>query len=163
MKQPKNGNNPTFLKKLSPARIFIRVGLIILLCLIGFYLHKLPNTRKIKDFKPVKNTIIKAVEAGDILTLLKEIKDPEIGLNIVDLGLVRKVNLNKSGEAYITLIPTSPFCPFLDILVLEIKEHIKKASDIKRVEINIDWKTPWHPGMVSQEGRKKLEKLFNDS
>ena len=87
-----------------------------------------------------------------IIEKLKEIEDPEIGIDIVNLGLIRNVKVNDVIE--IDFLPTSLFCPYLDFLLKEIEEKLKKEFK-KDVKINIveDF---WNEDLMSEEAKRKL-------
>jgi metal-sulfur cluster biosynthetic enzyme len=87
-----------------------------------------------------------------IVEKLKEIEDPEIGIDIVSLGLIRNVKVNDVIE--IDFLPTSLFCPYLDFLLKEIEEKLKKEFK-KDVKINIveDF---WNKDLMSEEAKRKL-------
>jgi len=87
-----------------------------------------------------------------IIEKLKEIEDPEIGIDIVSLGLIRNVKVNDVIE--IDFLPTSLFCPYLDFLLKEIEEKLKKEFK-KDVKINIveDF---WNKDLMSEEAKRKL-------
>ncbi len=80
----------------------------------------------------------------NIFEALKKIKDPEIGLDIVELGLIRKISPDEEGvEILMTL--TSPFCPFADTIIGQVEKEVGKldGSGLVRVEITFD--PPWEP------------------
>jgi metal-sulfur cluster biosynthetic enzyme len=87
-----------------------------------------------------------------IIEKLKEIEDPEIGIDIVNLGLIRNVKVNDVIE--IDFLPTSLFCPYLDFLLEEIEEKIKKEFK-KDVKINIV-EDIWSKDLMSEEAKRKL-------
>jgi metal-sulfur cluster biosynthetic enzyme len=87
-----------------------------------------------------------------IIEKLKEIEDPEIGIDIVNLGLIRNVKVNEVIE--IDFLPTSLFCPYLDFILEEIKEKLKKEFK-KDVKINIVWDI-WSKDLMSEEAKRKL-------
>jgi metal-sulfur cluster biosynthetic enzyme len=88
-----------------------------------------------------------------IIEKLKEIEDPEIGIDIVNLGLIRNVKVNDIIE--IDFLPTSLFCPYLDFLLKEIEEKLKKEFK-KDVKINIV-EDVWNKDLMSEEAKRKLE------
>ncbi len=87
-----------------------------------------------------------------IIEKLKEIEDPEIGIDIVNLGLIRNVKVNDVIE--IDFLPTSLFCPYLDFILEEIKEKIKNEFK-KDVKINIVWDI-WSKDLMSEDAKRKL-------
>jgi len=80
----------------------------------------------------------------EILEKLKNVKDPEVGMDIVVLGLIRKITVDDDGvEVLMTL--TSPFCPFADKLVLGVETEIKKMEGSGDVRVEITFDPPWEP------------------
>jgi metal-sulfur cluster biosynthetic enzyme len=79
-----------------------------------------------------------------ILEALKNVKDPEIGLDIVELGLIRKITPDDSGvEILMTL--TSPFCPFADSLITQVEKEVGKTDGAGTVRVEITFDPPWEP------------------
>jgi metal-sulfur cluster biosynthetic enzyme len=92
----------------------------------------------------------------EIREALRQVLDPEIGVNIVDLGLVYRIEAEET-RARIVMTMTSPACPLADYLkelvTSAIREHVPGVTD---VEIVVDWEPPWDPGMMSDEARRQL-------
>jgi len=79
-----------------------------------------------------------------ILEALKNVKDPEIGLDIVELGLIRKITPDSEGvEILMTL--TSPFCPFADSLIGQVEKEVGKLDGAGLVRVEITFDPPWEP------------------
>ncbi|WGH25126.1 MAG: metal-sulfur cluster assembly factor [Candidatus Shikimatogenerans bostrichidophilus] len=93
-----------------------------------------------------------------IISILKTIYDPEININIVDLGLIYNINYNKKDkEINILMTFTSPTCPLIDDIFLNIKKKIKKKiKKIKKININITFNPPWNKKMISDEAKLEL-------
>ncbi|MDH3004625.1 MAG: iron-sulfur cluster assembly protein [Candidatus Shikimatogenerans sp. JK-2022] len=93
-----------------------------------------------------------------IISILKKIKDPEININIYDLGLIYKINYNNRKKyIYILMTLTSPFCPLIDEIILKIKKKIKlKIKNIKTVKIKITFNPPWDKSMIKPKARFEL-------
>ena len=89
---------------------------------------------------------------------LKEIYDPEIPLDIVNLGLVKSIEV-KEDSVDIVLILTSPSCPLQDLILSNIKNKLKNDLKIENVNINLDFTTLWSTSMITKEGKEKLQKL----
>lgn len=88
-----------------------------------------------------------------IIEKLRMVKDPELGLDIVSLGLVREITIDDDGvEVLMTL--TSPFCPFADELIESVEKEVGKLSDAGDVRVEITFDPPWEP---SQEVKDALE------
>ena len=92
----------------------------------------------------------------DIRQALREVVDPEIGVNIVDLGLVYRIEV-EGARARIAMTMTSPTCPLADylkdIVTSAIREHV---PDVVDVDICLEWEPPWDPDMMSDEARRQL-------
>jgi metal-sulfur cluster biosynthetic enzyme len=101
----------------------------------------------------------------DVLEALKDVVDPELGINVVDLGLVYGVNLDPAGEgerpiATIDMTLTSAACPLTD--VIEDQANSALADLVSNVVINWVWLPPWGPDKITDEGRDQLRMLgFN--
>ncbi len=92
----------------------------------------------------------------DILTALKAVIDPELGINIVDLGLVYHATRNATGID-IELTMTTPACPLGEMMTEEIKLVLRAGfPDLPDVRVNIVWDPPWTPEMMSEESRRHL-------
>jgi len=93
----------------------------------------------------------------DVREALRHVVDPEIGVNIVDLGLVYRIEV-ESGRARITMTMTSPTCPLADYLKDLVTSAIRRhVPDVVDVDINLEWEPPWDPDMMSDEARRQLD------
>ncbi|GAA4227157.1 metal-sulfur cluster assembly factor [Actinomadura meridiana] len=100
-----------------------------------------------------------AVPDEDILEALKDVVDPELGINVVDLGLVYGVTLTDE-VATLDMTLTSAACPLTD--VIEDQAHSALEGMVKDVKINWVWLPPWGPDKITDEGRDQLRALgFN--
>src|SRR4030042_2311629 len=79
-----------------------------------------------------------------ILEKLKKVIDPEIGCNIVDLGLIYGVR-TKGDKVEIDMTLTAPFCPLRDMLIQQVKEEVGKIGGVKKVKVNLVFHPPWSP------------------
>lgn len=84
------------------------------------------------------------IEEKDIVEKLKLVKDPEIGIDIVTLSLVRDIKIDEDGvEILMTL--TTPFCPFADELIQDVEKKIGELPDAGDVRVEITFDPPWEP------------------
>ena len=96
----------------------------------------------------------------DVLEALKDVVDPELGINVVDLGLVYGVQVDDSNIATIDLTLTSAACPLTD--VIEDQTHSALEGLVSDVRINWVWMPPWGPDKITDDGRDMLRALgFN--
>jgi len=92
----------------------------------------------------------------EILELLKNVMDPEIEINIVDLGLIYEVKYDGENKIDIDLTFSTPSCPLGDTIVTNVKETIKQKHPEFEIDVNIVFDPPWSTAMVSEEGKKLL-------
>jgi metal-sulfur cluster biosynthetic enzyme len=86
---------------------------------------------------------------------LKEIYDPEVGINIVDMGLIYSLDIADSKVA-ITMTLTSPGCPAGPQILSQVDSQVKTVAGVEDVDINVVWSPPWSPDMLSEEARDQL-------
>ena len=92
----------------------------------------------------------------DILEKLKNILDPELEINIVDLGLIYKINLNKNGRVVLDMTLTSKGCPISSVIKYEVEEVIKSIPGVNDVKVNFVWEPEWNPSMIKTDALKRL-------
>ncbi|NPA38408.1 MAG: metal-sulfur cluster assembly factor [Candidatus Nanohaloarchaeota archaeon] len=96
------------------------------------------------------------IEKQKIIEKLKEIIDPELGINIVDLGLIYGIDISEKGEVTITMTLTTPTCPLGDVILDQIREKISSIKGVKSITVNLTFDPPWSPDKIKEEVRKKL-------
>ena len=89
------------------------------------------------------------------LDALRKVIDPEIGINIVDVGLIYRVDVDEAQiEVEYTL--TSPGCPLAETIKQDIERYVGEVADGKRVNVLLVWNPPWHIDFMSEEARLEL-------
>ncbi len=92
-----------------------------------------------------------------IYAAIKEVIDPELGINIVDLGLIYSVDIDEDGRIEITMTLTTPGCPLHASFAQEIERVLwQTIPDLKGVHVELVWEPAWNPMMISPEGRAAL-------
>lgn len=91
----------------------------------------------------------------EIIEVLKSIYDPEIPVNIYDLGLIYEIKIEDS-VAKIIMTLTSPNCPMTDVLMYQIDNRVKLVDGIETVDVDLVFDPPWDKDMISEEGQLKL-------
>ena len=91
-----------------------------------------------------------------IIAEIKKVFDPEIPVNIFDLGLIYDIQINDSKNIKIEMTLTSPNCPVADSLPKMAKENIEKLEEINSVEIKLVWSPPWTKEMMSEAAKLEL-------
>ena len=95
----------------------------------------------------------------EIVNLLKSIYDPEIPVNIYDLGLIYNIDIDDDDRVIITMTLTAPNCPVADSLLREVKEKAETIEGVREAEINLVFDPPWDPSMLSDEAKLELGML----
>lgn len=95
----------------------------------------------------------------DIVQALKNIYDPEIPVNIYDLGLIYDIEIDENEKATITMTLTAPNCPVADSLPIEVRDIVASIDGISSAEVNLVFDPPWDPAMLSDEAKFELGML----
>ncbi len=96
-------------------------------------------------------------DLGDkIVGVLKTIYDPEIPVDIYELGLIYDVMVNENNEAKILMTLTSPNCPVAESLPLDVEEKVKSLDEIEDAEVEITFDPTWTQDMMSEEAKLEL-------
>jgi protein containing DUF59 len=91
-----------------------------------------------------------------IVEILHTIYDPEIPVDIYELGLVYDVFINENRDVRILMTLTSPNCPVAEVLPMEVQEKIKTIDEINEVEVELTFDPPWSQDMMSEEAKLEL-------
>ena len=91
-----------------------------------------------------------------VITEIKKIYDPEIPVNIYELGLIYDVSVDKNNKVYIKMTLTSPNCPVAESLPNEVKNSIKEIKDVTDVDLDLVWDPPWDKSMMSEAAKLEL-------
>jgi metal-sulfur cluster biosynthetic enzyme len=92
------------------------------------------------------------LDEATVLKTLEQVIDPEIGCNIVDLGLIYGVAI-EGDKVAVQMTLTTPGCPMSDSLSWGVKMALLNLENVKDAEVQIVWDPPWHPSMMSELGR----------
>jgi FeS assembly SUF system protein len=92
----------------------------------------------------------------NIVRMLKTVFDPEIPVNIYDLGLIYKIDLKEDGHLDIDMTLTAPNCPAVDFIVEDVRMKVGSVEGVKSVEVNIIFEPPWDKNMMSEEAQLEL-------
>ncbi len=92
----------------------------------------------------------------DIILTLKNIYDPEIPVNVYDLGLIYEIDVEPDGVATIRMTLTAPNCPMADQLLEDIHTQVGKVNGVKEVNVVLTFDPPWDRSMISEESLLEL-------
>lgn len=91
-----------------------------------------------------------------IVRMLKTVFDPEIPVNIYDLGLIYKIDLSDEGALTIDMTLTAPNCPAVDFIVEDVRMKVESVEGVKSVDVNIVYEPAWDKSMMSEEAQLEL-------
>ena len=98
----------------------------------------------------------KSISQEQVYSVLRKCMDPEIPVNIVDLGLIYGVNINDSNDVNIEMTMTTRGCPLHDTLVSDVKRYIGKINGVGNINVSIVWDPPWNIERMEPSVREKL-------
>lgn len=97
------------------------------------------------------------VTKEEILDALRNVYDPEIPINIVDLGLIYKLEIDENnGVVKLLMTLTAPGCPMGNYILNDVEMVLKSLEGVKEVQIELTYDPPWNPDMMSDEAKKEL-------
>jgi len=124
------------------------------------WLIRLPATGNRRPEKQIKSQIMNADEQLEIETrlvgVLKSIFDPEIPVNIYDLGLIYNIEVDDEHIAHITMTLTAPNCPMADMLIEEVKYKVAGTRGVRDCDLKLTFNPPWDKSMLSDEAKLEL-------
>ena len=91
----------------------------------------------------------------EIRECLRTVYDPELGVNIIDLGLVYEIDFQE-GDVFIRMTLTTPGCPMHDTIVGGVERALKGLDQVNSVKVDVVWQPPWSPGQMSDEAKEQL-------
>ena len=91
-----------------------------------------------------------------IIAEVKKIYDPEIPVNIYELGLIYNIIVDENNNVKIHMTLTSPNCPVAESLPNEVKDSIMKINEVNKVDLDIVWDPPWEKSMMSEAAKLEL-------
>ena len=94
-----------------------------------------------------------------VVAALKDIFDPEIPVNIYDLGLIYGVDVGPDGAVVVTMTLTTPHCPVAESMPGEVELRVSAVPGVRDAEVNLVWDPPWDPAKMSDEARLELGML----
>ncbi len=91
-----------------------------------------------------------------VIEMLKTVYDPEIPVNIYDLGLIYKVDVLEEGEVVLDMTLTAPNCPAADFIMEDVRQKIESIDGVKNATINLIFEPEWNKDMMSEEAKLEL-------
>ena len=98
---------------------------------------------------------------GDrVIEALRTVYDPEIPVNIFELGLVYKIDVDDQNQVHIDMTLTSPMCPVAETLPDEVKAKVEAVDGVTAAAVNVVWDPPWNPSMMTEEAQLELGIIY---
>ncbi len=91
-----------------------------------------------------------------VIEALKSVYDPELNINVVDLGLIYYVDVTDSNDVEVTMTLTTPGCPLHDSITRGVRYSIEGIEETRNVEVNLVWEPAWSPEKMTAEGLRLL-------
>jgi FeS assembly SUF system protein len=111
------------------------------------------------ETKPVDEAPANEDLKNNVIDALKSIYDPEIPVDIYELGLIYDVAISEDGDAVVTMTLTTPHCPVAESLPNEVELRVLSVPGIRDAEVKLVWDPPWDPSKMSDEARLELGML----
>ena len=118
-------------------------------------MHSLIKQKQNKMTEQQKNISKKDVE-NQIVDVLKTIYDPEIPVNLYDMGLIYEVNVDDAFDAEIIMTLTSPSCPVAESLPAEVEQKVEGLWSVRKANVKVVWEPTWEKDMMSEEAKLEL-------
>ena len=125
------------------------------------------ENKELKDFLPDKNlSYIKKFANSDRSSKIKEeqviecirtVMDPEIPVNLYDLGLIYEIKINDNNDIKIKMTLTNPNCPVAGTMPESVGKSVEKISDLNSIEVSLVWDPKWHKDLMSEEAKLALD------
>ena len=123
--------------------------------------------KQLEDFLPNKNTsYIKKFNNSDISTIINKeqviecirtVVDPEIPVNLYDLGLIYEIKINDNNDIKIKMTLTNPNCPVAGTMPESVGKSIEKLSNLNSIEVSLVWDPKWHKDLMTEEAKLALD------
>jgi metal-sulfur cluster biosynthetic enzyme len=154
-------------------RISLRLITTILLIAIGILIILLPSLLRRQRLTSLRLSAASTFtdsasvtagtpppESAAVMTALGRVIDPEIGISIVDLGLVNSLNIDSSGDVNVAVALTTPECPVVSQLGAQAAKEVIAVPGLRKVRVRLDPTLPWDPNRLTPEARDLYRKRF---
>ncbi len=95
----------------------------------------------------------------EVVSVLRRIFDPEIPVNIYDLGMIYRVDANENGRVEIDMTLTSPACPVAGSLPGQVQARVAELEQVNEASVKLVWEPAWHQGLMSEAAKLELDLL----
>ena len=95
-----------------------------------------------------------------VIEALRNVYDPEIPINVWDLGLIYDLKINDNNVVHIKMTLTAPGCPVANMIVYQVMESVRNVEGVNDVDIDLVFDPPWDPTKMTKEGREKFKEIY---
>jgi len=123
--------------------------------------------KQLKDFLPDKNTsyikkfnnsnITSKINEEQVIKCIRTVVDPEIPVNLYDLGLIYKIEINDNNDIKIKMTLTNPNCPVAGTMPESVGKSVEKLPNLNSIEVSLVWYPKWHKDLMSEEAKLALD------
>ncbi len=123
--------------------------------------------KELKDFLPNKNSsyinkfnkskTTKSIKVDQVIDCIKTVMDPEIPVNLYDLGLIYEIKINNKNDIKIKMTLTNPNCPVAGSMPESVGKSIEKLDNLNSIEVFLVWEPKWHKDLMSEEAKLALD------
>ena len=123
--------------------------------------------KQLEDFLPDKNTsyikkfnnsdITNKINKEQVIDCIRTVVDPEIPVNLYDLGLIYEIMINDCNDIKIKMTLTNPNCPVAGTMPKSVGKSVEKLSNLNSIEVSLVWDPKWHKDLMSEEAKLALD------
>ena len=123
--------------------------------------------KHLEDFLPNKNAsyikklnnpnITSKIREDQVIECIRTVVDPEIPVNLYDLGLIYEININDNNDIKIKMTLTNPNCPVAGTMPESVGKSVEKLSNLNSIEVSLVWDPKWHKDLMSEEAKLALD------
>ena len=123
--------------------------------------------KKLQDFLPNKNSSyfkafnkeknVGKISEEEVIECIKTVVDPEIPVNLYDLGLIYEIKINDNNEIKVKMTLTNPNCPVAGSMPESVGKSVEKLSNLNSIEVSLVWYPKWHKDLMSEEAKLALD------
>ena len=99
---------------------------------------------------------VKPADEAAVIEAMRQVYDPEIPVNVYELGLIYGFDINEAGDVSVQMTLTAPGCPVAGVLPGHLAKTVGEVEGVGRVEVELTWDPPWTPALMSEEARVEL-------
>ncbi len=125
------------------------------------------DNKTLSDFLPNKNSSyfknnksykdLGKIKKEQVIECIRTVMDPEIPVNLYDLGLIYNININKQNDIKIEMTLTNPNCPVAGSMPQSVGKSIEKLNNYNSIEVSLVWEPKWHKDLMSEEAKLALD------